>query len=183
MFKRASLAAAALLLVVGLAGRAEAVVMINPGALGGQSNSPLVSEELFLGGQTTSFHYVFEDMKHVEATSWGWALPVDFDPAGPLSISFVYYLTDMFGNEINGTRIEIDVGGPFTGSTFVSIAPIIAHDFFIEITPNQNILANIFVNGLVGEWVPDELPEPATIALLGLGLAGLGVAARRKKAA
>ena len=173
MFKRALLGVAAALLLVGLAGRAEAIVMIDPGPVGGQSNSPLVSEEQFLGGQTTSFHYVFEDMKHIEALIWGWSLPDDFDPGGPLDLSYVFYLTDMFGNEIDGTRDEGsgDIGGALNDSQTI---PIVAHDFFIEITPNQNILVNIFVDGLVGEWVPDQLPEPASITLFGFGLAGLG---------
>ena len=177
MFKRALLGVAAALLLVGLAGKAEAVVVIDvdPGPVGGQSNSPLVSEEFFPGGQTSSFHYVFEDMKHIEALIWGWSLPDDFDPSGPLDLSYVFYLTDMFGNEIDGTRDEGsgDIGGALDDSQTI---PIVAHDFFIEITPNQNILVNIFVGGLVGEWVPDELPEPAAITLFGFGLAGLGLA-------
>ena len=178
MFKRASLAVAAALLLATLAARAEATVMIDPGPVGGQSNSPLVSNEQFFGNQTNSFHFVFEDMKHIEALLWGWQLPEDFDPDGPLNLSYVFYLTDMFGNEIDGTRDEGsgEIDGAFNDSQTI---PIIAHDFFIEITPNQNILVNIFVDGLVGEWVP--LPEPAAITLFGFGLAGLGWAVRRRK--
>ena len=183
MFKRASLAVAAALLLVGLAGRAEATVMIDPGPVGKQSNSPLVSDEQFLGGQTTSFHFVFEDMKHIEALIWGWQLADDFDPSGPLNLSYVFYLTDMFGNEIDGTRDEGsgEIDGAFNDTQTI---PIVAHDFFIQITPNQGILVDIFVAGLVGEWVA-PLPEPAAITLFGFGLAGLGLmglrgAARRR---
>ena len=174
MFKRASLAVAAALLLVGLAGRAEAVVMIDPGPVGGPSNSPLIGDELFLGGQATSFDFVFEDMKHVEATIWGWQLSSDFDPTVPLDLSYVYYLTDMLGNEIDGTRDE-DSGDFGTALTLALAGPIVAHGFFIEFTPNQNILVNVFVDGTVGEWVP--LPEPAAITLFGFGLLGLGLAA------
>ena len=173
MFKRASFAVAAALLLVGLVGRAEAVVMIDPGPVGGPSNSPLVSDEFFPGGQTTSFHFVFTDMKHVEATIWGWQLSSDFNPSGPLELSYVYYLTDILGNEIDGTRDE-DTGDFGTALTLALAGPIVAHDFFIEFTPNQNILVNVFVDGLVGEWVP--LPEPAAITLFGFGLAGLALA-------
>ena len=179
MFKRASFAVAAALLLVGLAGRAEAVVIdVDPGPVGGQSNSPLVSEELFVGGQATSFDFVFTDMKHVEATRWGWVLPQDFDPGGPLDLSYVYYLTDMSGNEIGGTRDE-DSGDFALVETFALAGPVVAHGFFIEITPNQNILVNILVDGTVGEWV--LLPEPAAITLFGFGLAGLGWAVRRRR--
>ena len=183
MIRKASLALAAALLL-GPSGRAEASLMdtiVNPGNVGDPSNSPLVVEESFPGGQTTSFHYVFEDMKHVEATTWGWELPDDFDPAGDLSITWLFYLTDMFGNEIDNTRGAgtAQIGG----IARFSPDPIIAHDFFIELTPTLNIPVNILVNGLVGEWVPNGLPEPATIALFGFGLAGLGFAARRRKAA
>lgn len=182
MFKRASLVMATALLLVGLAGRAEAtVIKIDPGPVGGQSNSPLVSEELFLGGQTTSFHFVFDDMKHIEALLWGWELPDNFNPSGPLDLSYVFYLTDMFGKEIDGTRDE--GSGPIDGAfAYSQTIPIVAHDFFIEITPSQNILVNVFVDGLVGEWVA-PLPEPATITLFGFGLAGLGWAIRLQRKA
>ena len=178
MLRKALLGLAAALLL-GLAGRAEAVVMVDPGTVGQQSNSPLVVEESFPGGQTTSFHYVFEDMKHIEATEWGWMLPQDFDPVAEFTISWLFYLTDMFGNEIDGTRGQGTA--QINGIARVSLDPIIAHDFFIELTPTLNIPVNILVNGIVGEWVP--MPEPATIALFGFGLAGLGFAARRRKAA
>ena len=180
MFKRASFAVAAALLLVGLVGRAEAIVMIDPGPVGGPSNSPLVGDEFFPGGQTTSFHFVFTDMKHVEATIWGWQLSSDFNPSGPLELSYVYYLTDILGNEIDGTRDE-DSGDFGTALTLALAGPIVAHDFFIEFTPNQNILVNVFVDGLVGEWVP--LSEPAAITLFGFGLAGLGLASLRATAA
>ena len=178
MFKIASLAVAAALLLVGLAGRAEAVVMIDPGPAGGQSNSPLVSDVSLLGGQTNSFHYVFEDMKHVETIGWGWALSDIFDPSDPPFLSWIYYLTDMSGNEIDGTRSESQ--GSFSVFISGSSEPIIAHDFYIEITPDRDILVDIFVEGLVGEWV--ALPVPATIALFGFGLAGLGLASLRGSA-
>ena len=189
MFKRASLAVAAALLLAALAGRAEAVVMIDPGLVGGPSNSPLVSEALFPGGQTTSFHYVFEDMKHVEVTTWGWQLPDDFDPGASFAVEWVFYLTDMFGNEIPGTRSIGNEVEPL-GSLRNSADPITAHDFFIEMTPifdstaPLNLPVNIIVDGIVGEWV--ALPEPAAItlfgfSLLGLGLAGLHRAGRRRK--
>lgn len=180
MFKGTSRAVAVALLLVGLAGRAEAVVMIDPGPVGGESNLPLVSNVSFLGGQTTSIHYVFEDMKHVGALGWGWELSEGFDPDEPYLVSWVYYLTDMFGNEIEGTRSESDPG-PFTASISGSFEPIIAHDFFIELTPNQDIPVDIIVFGIVGEWV--ALPAPATITLFGFGLAGLGWAAARRRRA
>ena len=182
MLKRASLAVAAALLVTALAGRAEAVVMIDPGPVGGPSNSPLVSEALFPGGQTTSFHYVFEDMKHVEVTTWGWLLPDDFDPGASFAVEWVFYLTDMFGNEIPATRASGDEIEPQGFLRSSSAAPIIAHDFFIEMTPifdstvPLNLPVNIIVDGIVGEWV--ALPEPAAITLFGFGLLGLGFAGR-----
>ena len=192
MFNRASLAAAAALLLVGLAGRAEAVMieeMVDPGDVGQQSRSPLETDVMFPGGQTTSFHFVFEDMKHVEVTRWGWQLPDDFDPGSSFSVEWVFYLTDMFGNEIPATRAsgdEFEPQGFLRGS---SAAPIIAHDFFIEMTPTfdsaqpLNLLVDVFVDGLVGEWV--ALPEPAAITLFGFGLLGLGLAglhgARRRR--
>ncbi len=171
---------AAALLLSALASRADAIVMVDPGAVGGPSNAPLVNNQFFGGSQTTSFHFVFEDMKHVEATRWGWQLEPDLDPIN-LDLTFTYYLTDMFGNQIDGTRAG---GSGEIPSDFInSSTPIIAHDVFIEITPNQNIFVEIYVDGIVGEWVPDVLPEPAAITLFGFGLAGLGLAALRRRKA
>ena len=83
----------------------------------------------------------------------------------------------------------VGLAGRAEATVMIDPDPIIAHDVFIEITPNQNIFVEIFVDGIVGEWVPHELPEPAAITLFGFGLLGLGLAAfhgvgrRRKKTA
>ena len=181
MFKRALLVVAAALLLVGTVVRAEATVMVDPGPVGAQSNVPLVSDAMFPGGQRTSFHYVFEDMKQVEATRWGWLNSIDFDPGTSWTVAWLFYLTDMSGNEISGTRSTGDEVEPL-GFLRNSIDPIIAHGFFVELfprfesNPTQNLIVNIFVDGIVGAGAPGMLPEPAAITLFGFGLAGLALA-------
>ena len=188
LFKRASLAVTAALLLVGLAGRPEATVMVDPGPVGGQSNVPLVPDAMFPGGQSTSFHYVFEDMKQVAATRWGWLISNDFDPGTSWTVAWLFYLTDMSGNEISGTRSIGDEVEPL-GFLRNSTDPIVAHGIFVELfprfesNPNQNLIANISVDGIVGEGAPGVLPQPAAITLFGFGLAGLGWAIRRRKRA
>ena len=162
--------------------------MVDPGPVGGQSNVPLVPDAMFPGGQSTSFHYVFEDMKQVAATRWGWLISNGFDPGTSWTVAWLFYLTDMSGNEISGTRSIGDEVEPL-GFLRNSTDPIVAHGIFVELfprfesNPNQNLIANISVDGIVGEGAPGVLPQPAAITLFGFGLAGLGWAIRRRKRA
>jgi hypothetical protein len=56
----------------------------------------------------------------------------------------------------------------------------------IELTgfwPNQGAISNVAIWGFDDDNPPEEIPEPASLALLGLGLVGLAVLRRRRKVA
>ena len=72
------------------------------------------------------------------------------------------------------------------GDTVWFIAP----DPSVFLTAGQTFFVNvIFVGGTIdpadfefrAEWTMDAVPEPATLTLIGLGLAGIGFAGRRRK--
>jgi hypothetical protein len=86
-----------------------------------------------------------------------------------------------------GTVTSVSIGGPFTNiiaqGTFTpagALAGFDANDMEFNLTYTFTS-GSVSGGGVINsDFVPVRIPEPMTLALFGLGLAGLGVAARRK---
>lgn len=119
-----------------------------------------------------------------EDTAGAWvdlAVPVTYDQWTDLSIKLT--ASDSYEYRVNGTLVYTDTTA--NGSTAFSAVIMQAYNF----TGDPSLTGAVAGNGLGNYpalWAntvsAPPVPEPATYAMMGLGLAALGLTARRKKA-
>lgn len=206
-FKNLLAAAAISALTLASVSSSNAAIMVDPGP-----DNSTVTEIRFTVTQAdivnNGFDVVFSGMKHVE-----FLLPTTIDilvpppgtiPQGSFGFYFgTFYLTDEFHNELLGTsRSFIAQAGAPTTLVGAPFDPVIFHDFHFEFDQPMNpqdpndplalpmspfdVEIAFFDNPSskgprVGLWRP--IPEPGALAILGLGLFGLGLIRRQKRAA
>lgn len=135
------------------------------------------------------------DALHVAGnyTQTGGTLKFEIDQTGKVFLTSTLVLGDLDTATVNGTQIDFDfVGGAdptafapeFNIDTFFKTedggAPFLAltNDIFIA---NDNGIDTILALSADGSLTPASVPEPASIALFGTALAGLGMMRRRER--
>ncbi len=189
---RILLAGSLALATLGMAGNAKAII-VDPGPVGTNCTvcgSFTVNAGDLGGPSNTAFDLVFSDMKHIEFFAGQTYFPGLFSTALTFSPSaYTGFLTDENGNEIPNTAFAgaTTAGAPgfFEIQGITPTSDLVFHDihFLFETLPAAPFDAQlafgpqqIQLEPLIGIWIP----EPATLAIFGVGLAGLGVMRRRR---
>lgn len=83
----------------------------------------------------------------------------------------------------DGTTATSRLTGSLASADFATTGGIIGDDFLIRATNGTSSGGELgwYLSAVAGDTA--RIPEPGTLALLGIGLAGIGVARRRRKAA
>jgi hypothetical protein len=188
---------------------ANAAIIIDPGNVGDSFASRSVTfddlNNISFAGQVLELHFVFDAMKHIEITG----APSPFDwyyidvslmhtPSGNDTAVVAFppdedlYLSDENGDPVLGYDAWLQNSPGATVGFRLYFSPsvgLVYHDIHASIalpSTGETITGGAitwldtgYTNGVGGSAVP----EPTTLALFGLGLAGLGAMWRKKLAA
>ena len=170
------------------------IIEIDPGPVGevehGNIGNPVAISSFTLAANELVLDLVFADMKHIELIPSGpnpfYVIELStFDL--PENVDWMAFLSDETGAEIPGTDFlgtSVTNGNSPTQQNFLS-EPLLFHDVHFAIaqgsfafTPGTYTWKMFAFDAevFIGEWT---VPAPATIVLIGLGVAGIGY--RRRK--